>query len=260
MRYALLVYYDGRRFAGSQRQPKERTVEGELIAALEALKIDYSGFKSAGRTDKGVCALGNVFAITTYSKLIKSRVINAALSKDVRVLAVRKVKEDFNPRHAQERVYTYFLFDEGYDLTKMKDTAKTFKGRKSFHNFSTTDYRNPIRKIDNVNIQREKDVILIMVSGESFLWQMVRRIVTALKMAGRGELTAGELKKYFDPDYKKKIPPSAAKNLVLWEVKYDFEFKDEGYSKEKLIKELEESWKNTKTEAVILEGVLRKMK
>ncbi len=72
MRWAIKVYYDGRNFFGSQRQPDKPTVEGELLKSFEALKIDVKGFVGACRTDRGVSALGNVFALSSNSSIIPS--------------------------------------------------------------------------------------------------------------------------------------------------------------------------------------------
>lgn len=257
MRYALKVYYDGRGFSGSQRQPEKRTVEGEFLAALEKLGIDHRGFKTAGRTDRRVSALGNVFALSTYSRLIKPRILNSELPRDIKVLAAQEVGEGFNPRHARERIYRYFLLNEGYDLVKMKKAAGMFIGQRSFHNFSSTDYRSPIRKINYIDIEKKGEALVLTFSGESFLWQMVRRMVTALKMASKGELSPHDLEVYLAPDYRKKVPPSNAENLVLWDVKYDFKFKYEEYSKKRLVKELEKTLIGFKTKAAVCSEVLK---
>jgi tRNA pseudouridine38-40 synthase len=236
--YVLKIFYRGEGFSGSQRQPDERTVEGEFINALDSLRIDFSDFKAAGRTDRGVSALGNVFALTTDSELISPRIINSELPGDIRVLAAQRVATAFNPRHALERVYKYFLADVGYDTGEMKRAAMEFVGEKSFHNFSQADDRNTIRKIKKIDIEKQGDVIVLTISGESFLWQMVRRMTTALKMAGRGEISATDLRELLNIETEKNIPPSAPENLVLWDVRYDFEFDYEDYSRKRLESEL----------------------
>ncbi len=231
-RWALKVCYAGRGFSGSQRQPALRTVEGEFLSALDELKITCTDFKAAGRTDRGVSALGNVFAITTDSGLISPRILNSKLPLDVRVTAVQKVESDFNPRHAVERVYKYFLADVGFDTSEMKRVAKEFIGEKSFHNFSVADDRNPVRRITCVEVENKEDLIIITFSGESFLWQMVRRMTTALERAGRGEISQAEIIEMFNPDVKRKIPPSDPENLVLWDTRYtSFKFNPEEYSR-----------------------------
>jgi tRNA pseudouridine38-40 synthase len=230
-RYALRISYRGEGFSGSQRQPDERTVEGEFLNALGSLKIDFSDFKAAGRTDRGVSALGNVFAITTDSGLIEPRIANSALPGDIRVLAAQQVALDFNPRHAVERVYKHFLADVGYDTGEMKQAAMEFIGEKSFHNFSQADDRNPVRRINGIAIEKKGEVLVLTISGESFLWQMVRRMTTALKMAGRGEISAADLRDLLNRQTEKKISPSAPENLVLWDTRYSFNFNPEEYSR-----------------------------
>jgi tRNA pseudouridine38-40 synthase len=239
-RHALKVFYNGKGFAGSQRQLGERTVEGEFIEAIKGLEIDFKHFKTAGRTDKGVSALGNVFALTIDSELVKPRILNSVLPDDIKVLAARRVSDVFNPRHAFERIYRYFLHDEGYDLERMMASAEIFNGKNSFHNFSTTDYRSPIRKINYIDIKKRGDVLVIKISGESFLWQMVRRMVTSLKKVGLGEFSNDDIRRLMEPRVKEKVPPSEGENLVLWDVLYDFGFKSERYSKKRLVRELRE--------------------
>jgi tRNA pseudouridine38-40 synthase len=260
MRYALKVFYDGEGFFGSQIQQEKRTVEGEFKKALVKLKIKYREFSSAGRTDKGVSALSNVFALTTDSNLIKPRVINSYLPDDIRITASCKVKSTFNPRHAQERIYKYFLLDEGYNLTALREAATSFKGTKSFHNFSHTDRRSPIRRINFINVEKRGEMLILTISGESFLWQMVRRIITALKMAGKGEISKSDLMRYFEPEFERKIKPSIANSLVLWEVRYDFDFKEDAYSVKRLSKEIGKRIERLKTDACVWSEALTDLK
>jgi tRNA pseudouridine38-40 synthase len=113
----------------------------------------------------------------------------------------------------------------------MKHGSKEFVGEKSFHNFSVADDRNPLRRIKSVEIEKKEDVLVLTFSGESFLWQMVRRMTTALKLAGKGEISAAELRELFNKQTEKKISPSPPENLVLWETVYSFKFNPEEYSR-----------------------------
>ncbi|MFQ5975348.1 MAG: tRNA pseudouridine(38-40) synthase TruA [Candidatus Hydrothermarchaeales archaeon] len=260
MRYAVKLFYNGRAYHGSQVQPDVRTVEGRFLKALIKLNIQFKDFQSAGRTDKGVSAQSNVFAITTDSNLLKPRIINAQLPKDIRVLAVKRVDDNFNPRkEAEERVYKYFLFDQNYDFKTLKKAIKLFEGEHSFHNFAILEGKNPIRKIKRCELTKSGEVIILTFFGESFLWQMIRRMVTALKMVGKGEFGIGELEEYFDVKIDKKIPPSEAENLILWDVKYGFEFEDEEYSKETLISMISLKDKELKKELAMGEEILKNM-
>lgn len=234
MRQALKVYYDGRSFFGSQRQPDKRTVEGDILKSLRKLKISVNDFKTACRTDRGVSALGSVFALTSDSRLIPGA-INSKLPEDIRVLAAREVDDSFNPRYeALGRTYRYFLYDEGYSISAIKKAAKAFRGRHSFHNFSILEGRSPVRNIKKIDVKKSRDFFIITISGESFLWQMVRRIANALKMVGDGQIGPGDISELLNPECKKKIPPLPAENLVLWEVEYPFEFRHDSRSVKKL--------------------------
>ncbi len=261
MRYAVKLYYDGGGFHGSQVQPDVRTVEGEFLKALTTLKIEFKDFQAAGRTDRGVSALCNVFAFTTDSELIKPRILNAQLPNDIRVLGVKSVSDGFNPRReAIERVYKYFLFSNGYDLESIERGMRLFEGEHSFHNFAVLDGKNPVRKIINCDLTRKGEILILTFCGESFLWQMIRRMVTALKLIGKGEMEVEELVGYFDPEFERKVAPSEAECLILWEVKYGFEFEEEEYSKDNLVSQLSSRDKELKKTLTMNEEMLKMIK
>jgi tRNA pseudouridine38-40 synthase len=256
MRYALKVYYDGRDFFGSQRQPGKRTVEGEFLKSLKTLDLGNTNFLAASRTDGGVSSLGNVFALTSESENIKPRVINSILPEDIKVLGVREMDTDFNPRYAVEREYRYFLEDESYDFEALRNASHAFVGVKSFHNFCHLDHRNPVRKINTMEISEREGIIVLTISGESFLWQMVRRIVTALKKVGAGELSTVELERYFDTNVLDSVSPSPSEPLFLWDVRYDFKFNLEKYSTTRLKRNLEKKLSKSRIRTSVFEEVL----
>ena len=238
MRVALKIYYDGRNFFGSQRQPDKRTVEGEFLKSLEKLSIKAHDFKSACRTDRGVSALGNVFALSSNSKIIPSA-INSTLPDDIRVLGAREASGSFNPRYAAlGKTYKYFLYDEGYSLALMRKAARVFIGEHSFHNFAKLEERNPVRKITEIEIKKKGEFIVLTITGESFLYQMIRRMATALKTAGGELLRPEEIKRLLRPEIDSMRYPLPAENLVLWEVNYPFEFKHDEYCVKRLKKEI----------------------
>ena len=256
MRQALKVYYDGKNFFGSQRQPDKRTVEGELLGALRKLKIGVKDFKCAGRTDRGASALGNVFALTCDLKPIPGA-INSKLSADIRVLAAREVDDKFDPRYeASGRTYKYFLYDGGYSISRIKKAAKAFRGEHSFHNFAILEGRSPSRNIKNIEVKKASGFFVFTISGESFLWQMVRRMVNALKMAGDGQVAPEDIERLLSPEYRSKIPPLPPDNLVLWEVEYPFEFENEARSVKRLREDILKRQTEAKRDALIDELLL----
>jgi tRNA pseudouridine38-40 synthase len=257
MRLAVELYYDGRNFYGSQVQPDKRTVEGELLKGLEKYGIRAGNFQRAARTDRGVSALGNVYAFDADSR-VTPRALNSFLPRDIRALSIQEVPADFHPRfEAVMKVYKYFLYDEGYSLRKMQGAAEIFVGEHSFHNFSRIEgKKNPVRKLNRIEVNRRGDILILTFLGESFLWEMVRRMVSALKAAGKGGITRDELRKCFDPNLDKKFPPSPAAGLILWKVKYPFEFIREEYSRKQLVKSILRRVIDAKTRAAMEEAVI----
>ncbi len=259
-RYALKTYYNGKNFFGSQIQPDQRTVEGELLNAFKKLGARAEKLQSAGRTDRYVSALGNVFAVTMEFKP-KPRMLNSFLSSDIRILAAKEVQEDFNPRYeATERIYKYFLLNNGGDIKKIRQATKLFEGEHSFHNFCILEGRSPVKKIKKITVKKLGDFLVLTFYGESFLWQMIRRIVTALRAAGRSEISIQKLRKYFEPARKNKFLPSPAEPLILWNVKYNFDFEYEDYSLRKFQKEIFERQKELKTKVAMREEILRNLR
>ena len=136
MRYVLKFGYNGRGFSGYARQPGLRTVEGDIIQALNKsqiiLDLDGARFQSASRTDKGVSARGNVISLNTeFRKEAILDALNAHL-KYIRFYGLAEVDDGFNPRHASQRWYRYLLIDEEIDKEKIKEAAKIFVGEHDF--------------------------------------------------------------------------------------------------------------------------------
>lgn len=257
MRYALKVYYDGRGFYGSQVQPGKRTVEGELLGALEACGSRPTDFKASGRTDRGVSALGNVFAVTVDPEL-KVRALNSHLPRDMAVVGVREVPEDFHPRYeALGRVYKYFLPYEGHDMKAMRSVARLLEGEHSFQNFAVPDGKNPVRRLDSITMRRVGSSVILTFRGRSFLRQMVRRLVTALDMAGRGELTEAALQRYMEGEVSRKLPPVEPEGLILWEVRYPFQFEADGYTMTRLKGRVMARRRLLEREALLYREILR---
>lgn len=257
MRYALKVYYDGRGFYGSQVQPERRTVEGELLAALKAYRANPVGFSAAGRTDRGVSALGSVFAVTLDREL-KVRALNSLLPRDMAVIGMQEVPEDFHPRYeALGRVYKYFLPYQGHDTKAMRSAARLLEGEHDFRNFAVMDGRNPVRRLDGITMRRVGGFVVLTFRGRSFLRQMVRRLVTALALCGRGELAEAELRRYMESEASRKLPPAEPEGLILWEVRYPFQFETDGYTVARLTERLLARRRLLEQEALLYREILR---
>jgi tRNA pseudouridine38-40 synthase len=242
-RYAYKVYYDGIGFYGFQRQPKVRTIEEELIRALthtRAVPRDpvIAAFASAGRTDRFVSALGNVFAVNA-ERYLTPAAINSWLSKGIRVWSSALVPSSFNPRHALRRNYKYLLQrEERINLDLMRKAAEMFLGVHDFRRFA---HRPPedcsARRIYELSIEPRDDFICISIVGDSFLRRMVRKIVGVLVYVASGVLGLEEVRQLFDPMSPfppMGVPAAPPRNLILWDVDYGFSFEIDKYALKKM--------------------------
>lgn len=223
MRLAFQVAYLGDRFFGSQFQVGYRTVEGEFIAACERMALfpnwKDARFLFAGRTDRGVHAYGQVCAFTTNAPDRAIQVMNFQLPRDCWCRGYAEVPDTFHPRYnALSRTYRYFISDISLDTRAMIHAADIFVGPHDFSSFARVEDQNPIRTLQAVNIWREDSFIVVEVKGESFLWHMVRGIVTALEMVGRSEIAIDQIAKLLNGKDAQRIPAAPAANLVLWDV------------------------------------------
>ncbi len=249
---ALKVAYIGTDFHGFQRQPDFKTVEGELIDALKnANLIDNlkdSGYAIAGRTDRGVHALGNVISFRTPEEVIINQ-INDFLPKSIRILAKAGVRFGFKPRFAKYRHYRYTVVNQDHlDFDKIKEASKIFQGTHDFSNFSKRSERNPVRTIDNIDIKVDEDLLIIDVIGESFLWNMVRKIATALFLVGNDELSIKKIETFFDPSATTAITPMPPEGLILMDTIYEgLVFKYDEYAKSKFLSALRDEYIHNRT-------------
>ncbi|HIJ07106.1 MAG: tRNA pseudouridine synthase A [Methanomicrobiales archaeon 53_19] len=223
MRIALRISYLGRRFSGSQQQPDTRTVEGVLIETCLRLGLfeDFrsAGFVSAGRTDAGVSARKQMVAFTTpYPERAVSS-LNRMLPYDCQATGWAEVPDDFNPRYqAKSRTYRYLFPEEGLDLQLMEEAASRFVGLHDFRRIARVEEgRDPMRRILSAGIFRDEDLIVFEVSGESFLWNMVRGMATLLCAAGAGVIPPERISTLLTEEGD-RIPAAPPDPLVLWDV------------------------------------------
>jgi tRNA pseudouridine38-40 synthase len=109
----LVLHYDGSAFAGWQRQPKERTVQGELERVLTRLTGSHVAALGAGRTDAGVHARGQSVGVRVserWSAATLRRALNALLPRDIWVATAHEMRPEFHARYsALTRRYSYYV-------------------------------------------------------------------------------------------------------------------------------------------------------
>lgn len=241
MRVALKLAYIGTEFHGSQIQPNVETVEGELFKALRKLGIIESpksaSYICAGRTDAGVHALGQVVSFDTDKPNVAiPRAINSELPDSIWAWAHAEVPEGFDPRRqAVSRRYRYVMCGEAYDIPKIREASKLLLGTHDFANFSKPDGDNKgtVRTLEKIDIRVDGELTKIDVVGNSFLWHMVRKIVTALSMIGNGVRDEDWLVQMLSPKaYEEGLEPAPYYGLTLMNINYSdpIEWIEDSYS------------------------------
>lgn len=250
-RIALLLEYDGGRYAGSQLQKNALTVQAVLEQAIERATSAHSRTAFAGRTDAGTHARGQVASFLTDSRLDSLtllRAINAWLPQDVAVRAAADVDKAFDVRRdAVKRHYRYLIRNTavrpalererawhvatGLDVEAMADAASRLLGVHDFAAFAGPMEKaqaSTIRHMFSLDVRREGDDIVIDATANAFLPHQVRRIAGALVEVGQGRLTAAEFAGLLDLPPASAGPVAPAHGLYLMRVDYETPMFGEG--------------------------------
>ena len=216
-RIKLIIEYDGTCFSGYQVQPGKRTVQRELELALEKIYNEKVETFSSGRTDAGVHALGGVVHYDE-PKYIKNRYfadsINAYLPDDVKVIKAEEVGSDFDARFsAKRKTYQYKFYlsrherpllknralrvNEEVNVDKMKEALKYLLGEHDFSSFVArkSGKTNFVRTIYSAEIfETNKNEFVFEISGNGFLYNMVRIIMGTLLKVGESKIKPEDIK------------------------------------------------------------------
>jgi tRNA pseudouridine38-40 synthase len=209
-RYKIIVEYDGAPFVGWQLQEKDLSVQGALMAAIEAFSGEKVMVQGAGRTDAGVHAIGQVahFDLATDRETDTVRdAINAHLRPHpVAVLSAEKVAADFDARRsALRRHYLYRIGNRRPDLAlergrawrvprrldveAMHAAAQRLIGKHDFTTFRSTECqaKSPEKTLDRLDVSRAGEEVHISAVARSFLHNQVRSMVGSLALVGDGK-------------------------------------------------------------------------
>jgi tRNA pseudouridine38-40 synthase len=215
-RYKLTIEYDGAPFCGWQIQADQLTVQGVLTTAVEALSGDKALVQGAGRTDAGVHARAQVAHVDLTKEWDTGTVrdgLNAHLRPHpVAVLAAERVADDFNARmSAVKRHYLYRIVNRRADLTLdrghawrvprpldvagMQAAAQRLVGKHDFTTFRSTECqaKSPVKTLDQLDVERDGDIVNVRTSARSFLHNQVRSMVGSLVNVGDGKWSADDL-------------------------------------------------------------------
>jgi tRNA pseudouridine38-40 synthase len=238
------IEYDGTDFYGFQVQARERTVQGELERALEALTAEPARIIGAGRTDRGVHARGQVVGFRarwSHSLVDLQRALNAVLPGDVAVLALDATSEDFHPRFsALSRRYRYTILNRPWrsalirrtcwhverelDVGRMNRASECLIGSQDFGTFGRPPGgrdRTSVREVFEARWQEQGALLTFDIEANAFLYRMVRSIVGALTQVGWGHISVedfGSMLEARDHSLIRRVAP--AQGLCLMQVNY----------------------------------------
>ena len=241
-RFWARVEYDGTDFHGFQVQAAERTVQGEIERALEAVTGARARVVGAGRTDRGVHARGQVvsFSVAWRHDLTDlHRALNAVLADDVSILEMDLASEGFHPRFsASRRAYRYTVLNRRWrsplerrtawqvtqklDLDRVAEASRSLIGTHDFATFGQPPQgENTVRTVFRAEWQASGTRLWFDIEANAFLYRMVRTIVGTLVLVGSGQVTLQEFDSFLlarDRSLIKQVAP--ARGLCLMRVDY----------------------------------------
>lgn len=237
---AYRVAYDGRAFAGFQRQPHAETVEDALLGALADHDVidrgdgpthaTPSGYAAAGRTDAGVSAVAQTVAFDAPAWLTP-RAFNGQLPGSIRVWAAADVPTTFHATHdAVERTYRYYLYApeeprsgaQSVNDERVRSALDRLSGRHDFRNLTTDDVGT--ERTLSATVTRDGAFLVLEATAGGFPRALVRRLVSLVRSVGTGVLDPAFIDRVLDPEPLpggKGIGPAPPESLVLWDVAYD---------------------------------------
>jgi len=254
----ITLEYDGSGYYGWQVQTREHsTLQATLEKTLRSILKEKIHLIGSGRTDSGVHALAQVANFQARSEIPADKLrlaLNALLPHDIVATSVERVPDTFHAiRSAKSKVYRYLILNRSYssallngkvyfykyplDIRPMRKAASALVGRHDFRSFcaSGTKAKSTVRIVRRIDIKRlpynplflsgshkyELPLVAIDIESEGFLYNMVRNICGTLVEAGRGRLSAADIKKILaSKDRRQAGPTLPAEGLYLLRINY----------------------------------------
>jgi len=210
MNIRLTIQYDGTAYHGYQIQPEDITIQGILEDEISKLVNEEIILVGCGRTDAGVHAINFTCNFKTNAKIEPSRykyALNSRLPADIRCVNSQLADDSFHAKKsAVGKTYIYRICNDEYqnafernyswhykypiDLEKMRIAADSLVGEHDFVGFASSGFsvKTTVRTISSIEIDKKDNIITIAVSGDGFLYNMVRIIAGTLVYAGCGKI------------------------------------------------------------------------
>ena len=239
----IVIEYSGKRYSGWQRQINAPTVQGEIEKALfkaTGKKINVNG---SSRTDAGVHALGMCANFRADISIPVERLpfaLNAKLPQDISVVDAELVHFDFHARYsAKGKKYVYSIYNRNFlsprhsdyywhvpkklDVQAMKEAAQHIIGKHDFGTFKSMGASNPndVRTVHGIEFVHQGEIVEMHISGDGFLYNMVRIIMGTLVDVGVGKIRPEKMREIMlSKDRKNAGKTAPAHGLMLKEVYY----------------------------------------
>ena len=240
----LTIEYDGKDFNGWQKQPNKLNIQGEIERAIKDITGEEVDLIASGRTDAGVHALGQIANFKTNSNIPVEKIpiaLNTKLKRSIRILSAEEVEERFHSRYnCKKKTYRYVInnsangtaiyrnleynFSQKLNVDKMNEAVKYFIGEHDFKGFkaSGTSSKSSVRTIYDANVYKNGDRVNIELTGNGFLYNMVRIIAGTLIDVGIEKILPEEITDIINSKERTKagktLPPNG---LYLVKVEYE---------------------------------------
>ena len=239
----LTIEYDGTGYHGWQSQINAISVQGVLEKALFSLTGEACSLTGASRTDAGVHAFGQTANFFTDSNIPPSKyflALNSIIPDDISIVKSEEVPQDFHSRFsAKGKRYKYLIYNMRYpsalmrnrsyhvplplNLDYMKEAAGCIIGKRDFSAFqaSGSDAKTSVRTITGLTLEKKDTLIEMNISGDGFLYNMVRIITGTLIEVGLGRIPVNEIPRIIeDGDRRAAGRTAPPEGLYLVEVFY----------------------------------------
>jgi len=240
----LEIEYDGKNFAGWQTQPGKTSIQGEIINAINKITGEEVELNASGRTDAGVHALGQVANFKTNTEIDIKKIpyaINSKLPNSIVIKSAEEVEERFHSRYnCVGKTYRYivnnaefpsalnryreFHIAQKLNIENMKKAIKMFEGTHDFKGFKSSGgnaKKTTVRTLTKCELKEDGDRIIIELSGDGFLYNMVRIIAGTIVDIGLEKIKVENLPSIIESGDRtlagKTLPPHG---LYLVEVRY----------------------------------------
>ena len=243
-RVKLIVAYDGTNYHGWQVQPNGETIEGVLNRTLSSLLGEKIIVTGASRTDAGVHSMGNVAVFDTKSRIPAEKIsyaLNQWLPEDIVVQGSCEVPSDWHPRYQEStKTYEYRILNRTFrmptrrldtyfyhyplDVEQMSEAASYLVGTHDFASFcaANAQVKSTVRTIYSCTAQKENDIITIRVTGNGFLYNMVRIIAGTLVQVGGGAIKPEAVKEILAKKDRSAAGPTApAHGLTMMGIEFE---------------------------------------